>query len=158
MGTTSNLKAFNRYEESVHAFLNYTNIEPELLVADLHPNYNTSRFAETLSEKLHIPLIKVQHHKAHAYGAAQENGLKDFVAIVSDGLGFGENETIWGGEIFENNKRVGHLESQFQLGGDSASRFPAKMLFSILRNFLSDRKSTRLNSSHTDISRMPSSA
>jgi len=137
MGTTSNLKTFERYKESVHSFLNYTNVEPELIISDLHPNYNTTRFAMTLSEELQIPFRQVQHHKAHAYAVALENDLDDFVAIVSDGLGYGIDETIWGGEIFDNDKRVGHLETQFQLGGDSASEFPAKMLFSILRNFFS---------------------
>jgi len=43
---------------------------------------------------------------------------------------------IWGGEIFHNNERIGHLETQFQLGGDSATQYPAKILFSILSKFL----------------------
>jgi hydrogenase maturation protein HypF len=136
MGTTSNVKTLERYKESVHAFLNYTNAKPDLIVSDLHPNYNTTRFAETLSEELQVPIKRVQHHKAHAYGVALENNLSDFVAIVSDGLGYGDDGNIWGGEIFVNDERVGHLEEQIQLGGDSAARFPSKMLFGILRKFM----------------------
>ena len=136
MGTTSNVQTLERYKKSVHSFLQYTNAEPGLIVCDLHPNYNTTRFAEQFSEELQVPLKQVQHHKAHAFGLAAEHGLDDFVAIVSDGLGFGEDGTIWGGEVFNGDERVGHLEEQFLLGGDSAARFPAKMLFSILRNFM----------------------
>ncbi len=137
MGNTANLESFERYKETVHRFLCFAEAEPRGIIADLHPGYNTAEFGELLSEELCVPLIKVQHHKAHAYGTALENGLNDFVAIVGDGLGYGEDGTIWGGEIFHNNERVGHLEQHLQVGGDSATRYPAKMLFSILRNFLS---------------------
>ena len=43
------------------------------------------------------------------------------------------------------------------LGGSSA-RIGGKWLGAQIANYWADRKSTRLNSSHTDISRMPSSA
>ena len=46
------------------------------------------------------------------------------------------------------------LWSQRELGIEA----PAEPHASFLENALTDRKSTRLNSSHTDISRMPSSA
>jgi len=137
MGTTTNIDTLNHYKKMIHKFLQFTDCKPDLILADLHPDYNTSRYGEELSKLLHVPLIRVQHHKAHAYSVAVENNLKDFVAIVCDGLGYGEDGTIWGGEIFHNNKRIGHLETHYQLGGDSATIYPGKMLFSILSKFLS---------------------
>jgi hydrogenase maturation protein HypF len=137
MGTTSNSSTFNHYKKNIHKFLQFIDCKPDLILIDLHPDYNTSRYGEELSKSLQVPLIRVQHHKAHAYSVAVEHNIKDFVSIVCDGLGYGEDETIWGGEIFRNNKRVGHLEKQFQLGGDSATNYPGKMLFSILSKFLS---------------------
>ncbi|RMF54548.1 carbamoyltransferase HypF [Candidatus Woesearchaeota archaeon] len=136
LGTTSNQSAFENYKRTVEKFLRFTNTKPDLLICDLHPTYNTSLFGEFLSEKLKVPLVRVQHHKAHSYSAAAEHNLTDFVGIACDGLGFGEDNTIWGGEIFYKNKRIGHLEPQLQLGGDSAAVYPAKMLFSILSKFL----------------------
>ncbi len=137
MGTTSNSNTFSHYKKMVQKFLQFTDCKPDIILADMHPEYNTSRHGEELSESLHIPLVKVQHHKAHAYSVAAEYNIKDFVSIVCDGLGYGEDGTIWGGEIFYNNERVGHLEEHLQLGGDSATQYPAKMLFSILTKFLS---------------------
>jgi hydrogenase maturation protein HypF len=136
MGTTSNLGAFENYKKSIDKFLRFTNTRPDIILADLHPQYNTSLYGQELAKKLNIPIVSVQHHKAHAYSVVAEHNIKDFVAIVCDGLGFGEDNTIWGGEIFDGKSRVGHLEPQLQLGGDSATQFPAKMLFSILKNFL----------------------
>jgi hydrogenase maturation protein HypF len=106
--------------------------KPKAIVCDAHPHYNTTLFAEELSSRLGVPLVRVQHHIAHAYSVAAEHGLIDFASIVCDGLGYGLDDGIWGGEVFVNDKRVGHLEEQKQLGGDSAAQKPAKMLFSIL--------------------------
>ena len=142
MGTTSNLGAFENYKKSIDKFLRFTNTKPDIILCDLHPQYNTSLYGRELAKKLNIPIVSVQHHKAHAYSIAAEHNIKDFIAIVCDGLGFGEDNTIWGGEIFDGNKRIGHLEPQLQLGGDSATQYPTKMLFSILRNFL-DMKDAR---------------
>jgi hydrogenase maturation protein HypF len=140
MGTTSNSETFSHYKKMVQKFLQFTDCKPDIILSDLHPEYNTSRYGEELSESLQIPLIKIQHHKAHAYSVAAEYDVKDFVSIVCDGLGYGEDGTIWGGEIFHNNERVGHLEEHLQLGSDSATQFPAKMLFSILSKFLSQEE------------------
>lgn len=147
MGNTANAVSIEHYKDTLHDFLEFTNTTPDMLVIDQHPTYNTSMFGELLGESLHIPVERVQHHKAHAYGVALEHGLDDFVAIVADGTGYGEDGSVWGGEVFHNNERVGHLEQQIQVGGDSAGQYPAKMLFSILRNWLSvEEVSTYLRS------------
>ncbi len=143
LGTTSNPLTLEYFKKTVRKFLQFTNTNPDLILCDLHPGYYTTQFAKELSKELKIPLIQIQHHKAHAFSAAYENGFNDFISIVCDGLGFGEDSTIWGGEIFHNNERVGHLEYQNQLGGDSAAAYPAKMLFSILRNFLKKEDSLK---------------
>ena len=55
-------------------------------------------------------------------------------SVVADGTGYGEDGAVWGGEVFHNDERVGHLENQLQVGGDSAAQYPAKMLFNMLRS------------------------
>lgn len=137
IGNTGNVETFNHYKKTIAKFIDFTKIHPDLMLCDLHPEYNTSHYAEKLSKELGIELQKIQHHHAHAYSVAAEHDLNDFVAIVCDGLGYGEDNTVWGGEIFHNNQRVGHLEQHRQIGGDSAATYPLKMVFSILRKFLS---------------------
>jgi hydrogenase maturation protein HypF len=62
-----------------------------------------------------------------------------------DGLGYGDDGRAWGGEIFSVRKgntftRVGHLEEQPLLGGDSATIYPKKMLFGILSKILTEKE------------------
>lgn len=139
LGNTSHAASFDRYRETIDRFLEYTGIAPQNIVCDLHPGYNTSVYAKELSKRFDAPLRAVQHHRAHVFGAAAENGLECFAGIACDGLGYGDDGTIWGGEIFDGYDRIGHLETQMLLGGDSAARYPLKMLYSIIRKFLTQR-------------------
>lgn len=148
MGTTSNATTFDYYKKMVNRFLAFTSTKPEKIIADLHPQYNTTVYAEELAKKLGIPLIRVQHHRAHAYSVAAEHNLKDFAAIVCDGLGYGDDKTIWGGEVFDGNNRIGHLEPQLQLGGDSATRYPAKILYSVLTKALGAKQAAKHVKTH----------
>lgn len=136
LGNTANQDAFEQYKKTIEQFLNMTKCRPELIVCDFHPSYNTSIYAQSLSNKLGVPLVKVQHHLAHAYSVVAEHDIHDFTAIVCDGLGYGSDGNIWGGEVFVNDKRVGHLEEQYLIGGDSATIHPAKFLYSVLSRFL----------------------
>lgn len=141
MGNTANVVALDRYKSSIANFLNYTHAVPDLIVRDLHPSYNTSLYATVLATQFGVPVIAVQHHRAHVYAVALEHQLDDFVGIACDGLGYGEDGNIWGGEVFKNGERIGHLETQVQLGGDAAARYPHRMLYGILRKFLSQQES-----------------
>jgi len=154
MGTTSNSDAFKRYKKMIRKFLRFTDCTPEAVVVDAHPGYNTSRYGAELAAELGLPLIRVQHHEAHAAAVAMEHGLEEPVSIVCDGLGYGKDGTIWGGEVFSVRdgafERVGHLEEQLQLGGDSATIFPDKMLYAILSRFLSHKECKRYVTGFTD--------
>ncbi len=139
-GDTSNLDNFNLYKKELEDYINKNNLKPDIILADMHPIYNTSLYAEELSKKSGAALIKVQHHLAHAYSVAVEHNLTTFSSIICDGLGYGTDGTIWGGEIFHQNQRIGHLEQHKQLGGDSATQHPAKMLISILSKFQDEKE------------------
>lgn len=136
LGDTSHPDTLRRYQDTVQGFLKTTGIIPEAILCDAHPAYETSLYGIELARQFDIPLVKIQHHRAHAFAVAQEHQLIDFAAIVCDGLGYGDDGTIWGGEVFENDIRIGHLEQHPQLGGDSANHSPLKMLYSLLRSFL----------------------
>ena len=141
IGETSNLESLNRRRAAVEALIKENHLKPELIACDLHPEYNSTALADELAKKYNARLVQIQHHKAHVAGVAAEHGLSDYVGIAMDGLGYGEDGNIWGGEVFDvtqncNFKRIGHLEEQPQLGGDSAAIYPKKMLFGILTGFL----------------------
>lgn len=107
------------------------------VVSDMHPLYNTVSFAEDLANKMNVPLIKVQHHYAHILACMAENDIsKPVIGVSMDGTGFGDDESIWGGEIlvcdYEGYERVSHIHPFFQMGGDSSSKEGFKIVISML--------------------------
>lgn len=134
---------YQKYQEKIKKILKDKKIMPDIIVCDLHPTYNSTVFAKCLSKELKIPVFHIQHHIAHAYSVSFEHKLDDFISITCDGLGFGLDGQIWGGEIFRNDKRIGHLEYQTQLGGDLANEKPQRMLFSIMSKILKEKNNKK---------------
>lgn len=99
---------------------------------DLHPQFLSTRYARELAADLGIPSVPVQHHVAHIASVTRE----PCVGIAIDGVGYGADGTVWGGEIFAGAvpefDRAGHLEVVPMPGGDLATRFPERMLYGVL--------------------------
>lgn len=120
--------------------------EIDCVACDMHPGYVSKGYAREVAGEIGCEMVEVQHHVAHVYSCAFEHGLaKDgFVGIACDGTGYGSDGKIWGGEVFLSDKRVGSLEEQMMVGGESAVLDPRKMLFGIVRRFLSDDEIMKL--------------
>jgi hydrogenase maturation protein HypF len=77
----------------------------------------------------------VQHHWAHSAKLLLENNVDRSVVLTLDGLGYGSDGNLWGGEVlvssFNDFKRVGHLEYIPLLGGDQAAKDPRRLVFGI---------------------------
>ncbi len=153
LGDMDNLDNIIFLEEALGFLLRSYRIrlEETIFVADLHPTYTTRRIAEEWSKRYGQKLILVQHHKAHIGSVIAENGVKPeekIVGIAIDGVGYGEDGNIWGGEIFFGRphelERVAHLEYQPMPGGDKATKYPVRMLIGILSTFLSDGEIRRI--------------
>ena len=102
----------------------------EVIAVDMHPEYRASRYGRDKAEREGLPLIQVQHHHAHmaaALGASGWNGCQA-VGLVLDGLGYGPDGTIWGGEVlvgdYRSVQRAGHLKAAPLAGGDLAQKEP----------------------------------
>jgi hydrogenase maturation protein HypF len=101
-----------------------------LLVHDAHPEYHSTVRARNLpAGEKHA----IQHHRAHiASVLAEENAWETRVVGVSlDGTGYGDDGTIWGGEIFIGSvaggfDRVAHLRPAALAGGDAAAQHPVQ--------------------------------
>ncbi len=82
--------------------MNFFAVKPEVVVCDLHPDYASTREAESLAARWGVPLVRVQHHHAHAAAAMAEHDLEGPVlALAWDGTGYGGDGTIWGGEALQ---------------------------------------------------------
>jgi len=112
-------------------------ITSSIVTADMHPRYPSTLLAEEWARRYGTEIYKVQHHWAHIASAMAEHSLNEEVlGIAIDGVGYGLDKTIWGGEVlrvsYNDFERVGHLELQPMPGGDLAVRYPARMLAGIL--------------------------
>ena len=137
VGDMEDIRTVNALEESIKRMETLLEAEPKLVVADLHPKYNTTAVAESLG----IPVKKIQHHYAHILSCMAENNYLDEVIGVSfDGTGYGTDGTIWGGEYLlcrlDGFERLGSIAPFIQCGGDMSSKEGWRIAASILGDFM----------------------
>ncbi|WP_414663251.1 carbamoyltransferase HypF [Horticoccus sp. 23ND18S-11] len=105
------------------------------VVCDKHPDYSSTRFAQTLP----LPRVAVQHHLAHVLACLLEHQqpADDVLGVSWDGTGYGEDGTVWGGEflLLRRNTalRFGRLHPFRLPGGDAAARDPRRVALSLLQ-------------------------
>lgn len=137
IGNTTKLETLEYLEGAVYNMMELTRVEkPKAVAVDLHPSFNTSRLGREMAEKFGAELIECQHHHAHAVSLMAEHGVDEMVCLAVDGIGYGTDGTVWGGEILAAKvadfERVGSLMPQLMPGGDLATKSPARMVASIL--------------------------
>jgi hydrogenase maturation protein HypF len=128
MGDLTTLEAARRAEEHMRCL---TGVAPEVVAADRHPGYHSARWASRLAE--HPPVL-VQHHHAHIASAMAEHGLDGTAPVIGvafDGTGYGDDGTVWGGEIllarYTGHRRLAHLAPAPLPGGDAGVANPCRL-------------------------------
>ena len=109
-------------------------IEPEIIAHDLHPGYLSTQYAKTWPADRRLA---VQHHHAHVASCAAEHGLTGrFIGVAYDGLGLGDDGTLWGGEVLiadlAGYRRFARFATAPLPGGAAAVRRPARMALGYL--------------------------
>ena len=117
-------------------------VRPEVVVCDLHPDYLSGDLAEQLAKERGIPLLRLQHHFAHAHAVLAEHRHWGPALVLSvDGTGFGENGELWGGEVLyvdssgpgaPVHKRLAHMTPLALPGGEAAIREPWRIAHALL--------------------------
>lgn len=101
---------------------------PQRVACDLHPDFRASQHARSKG----LPVVEVQHHHAHLAACLAENGWPldggQVAGIILDGIGLGDDGTVWGGEIllgdYRGYTRQAWLKPAPMIGGDRASAEP----------------------------------
>lgn len=137
IGDLDNPECCRALNETVKQLSAMLDIEPELVVADLHSEFYSTGFAQSFSQQQQIPLLQVQHHHAHIAAVMAENVIQEPVlGLALDGLGLGDDGSLWGGELFKVLKgeyqRLSNLEPIPLAGGDSAAKEPWRVAAGVL--------------------------
>jgi hydrogenase maturation protein HypF len=148
IGNTGHFETANYHADVFRRFSNLTSIKPERWGCDLHPHFNTSRFA---MDNGGDAVVAVQHHHAHVVSLmadAQMERDSRIIGIALDGVGYGTDGTVWGGEILESSytdfKRHAHLKPQPMAGGDNCSYYPERMVLGMLKDIVGDDELLKL--------------
>ncbi len=144
IGELSQRENLQFWEESVEHFSRLFRFNPACLVCDLHPDYATTQWSERFAREHHLPLYRVQHHHAHAVAVMAEYGLSgEVLALCLDGTGYGDDCTIWGGELLRcsraDYRRLSHHPYLPMPGGEVAVREPWRMAVSLLYSLYGER-------------------
>lgn len=137
LGNLDNFDVYNRFTKTVESYIDIFEQQPNVVLVDKHPQYQSTQFGKELAQKTSSKLIEIQHHKAHFTAILGEYNLfnKKVLGVVFDGTGLGDDNNIWGGEFFnykENQlERINHLEYFDWLLGDKMSKEPRISLFSL---------------------------
>jgi hydrogenase maturation protein HypF len=128
IGDLEHLATYRSFLQAIDHLCALYGVVPELVAHDLHPEYLSSKLAADLDR----PLLGVQHHHAHIASCLTEHGRAGPVlGVAFDGLGFGTDGTLWGGELLMADlrgfERVGHLAPITMPGGGAAIREPWRM-------------------------------
>jgi hydrogenase maturation protein HypF len=134
IGDLENLEAFRSFTEAATHLRRLFDVRPELVVHDLHPEYLSTKYALDLDG---VELEGVQHHHAHIASCLADNRESGpVIGVAFDGLGYGTDATMWGGEVLVADlvgfERAAHLDPVPMPGGSAAIREPWRMAASFV--------------------------
>jgi hydrogenase maturation protein HypF len=126
VGDLGDYGTYRSYLDGIDHLRRLFDLRPELVAHDLHPDYPSTRYALELPD---VQRVVVQHHHAHVASCLVDNGMRGpVIGVAFDGLGLGEDGTLWGGEFLLADlltaTRVAHLQPVALPGGDAATRQP----------------------------------
>jgi hydrogenase maturation protein HypF len=132
IGDMENEETLEHFENTVELYKRLFRVQPEVIACDLHPEYLPSKYAHTLSAETGLPLVPVQHHHAHIVSCMVENGVREpVIGVAFDGVGYGTDGAIWGGEFlvadWRGFQRAGHFQYVPMPGGAAAIKKPYRM-------------------------------
>jgi hydrogenase maturation protein HypF len=140
IGDLKNAETLRSYVSGIVHLRRLFGVVPEVVAHDLHPDYLSTAYARELDG---VTTVGVQHHHAHIAACLADNGYAGpVVGVAFDGLGFGPDGTIWGGELLVADlldyRRVDHLTPVPMPGGQAAVREPWRMAAAYLDHVCGD--------------------
>lgn len=137
IGDLDHVRTREAQREVAEHLLRVLEVSPHIIACDLHPDYASTRLAETLAQDYGLALLAVQHHHAHIAAIAAEHRISGpLLGLACDGSGYGSDGGLWGGELLRVEagefRRLGQLAPLPLPGGDRAAREPWRLAAAVL--------------------------
>lgn len=148
VGDVTSPAALATLERTARHLLALFAVRPAAIAADLHPGYLSTALARKLAIELGVPLLQIQHHRAHAAAlladrhATHREPLAGPTLIAAfDGTGFCADGSIAGSEFFQwagGGSAVSGLRPCARLapfllpGGEACIRHPWRTALALL--------------------------
>lgn len=134
VGDLDDLSTCQNFESMIGLLEHFLEVQPQIIAHDLHPDYDSTRYARQRSSK---QLIGVQHHHAHIAAVIAEHHLSgEVLGVAFDGTGYGLDGSAWGGEFLlaspRSFERVATMRPVRLAGGERAIRNPWRIALAVL--------------------------
>ncbi len=141
IGDLQNYATMRAFTQGIAHFRRLFGVEPKVVAHDLHPEYLSTKYALELEG---VERVGVQHHHAHIASCLADNRADGpAIGVAFDGLGYGLDSTMWGGELLVADlcsfERVGHFSAIPMPGGVAAIKEPWRMAAAYLDAVCGDR-------------------
>jgi hydrogenase maturation protein HypF len=155
LGDLDMLQSIETFEATLDSYQKLFGVKPAVIAHDMHPDYGSTKLvADWMNHRQRAPfnveeirqVIPVQHHFAHIVSCMAEHDLDETViGVAFDGIGFGTDGNLWGGEFLVCDSMQFQRRASFQTvkmpGGVKAIKEPWRMALSYLKDL--DPESSR---------------
>ncbi|EDM24044.1 carbamoyltransferase HypF [Caminibacter mediatlanticus] len=133
IGDLKTLGSIEFFERTINTFRRLYEFKEDVIICDKHPYYESTKWA--LSQNKEV--IQIQHHFSHALSVMFENSLDgEFLAFLFDGTGYGDDGSIWGGEVFRvtkhNYERIHYIKPFKLIGSEKGVKNPSNYAISLI--------------------------
>ena len=166
IGDLENAETLDDYRHNLALFQRLFRHRPKAIAVDRHPDYLATKLGRERATAESLPLIEVQHHHAHLAACLAEHHrpleAPPVLGIVLDGLGYGDDDRLWGGELlladYRHSRRLGGLLPAPLPGGAQAMRQPWRNLIAQLRLAFGDPWRKHAEPLHEHLESVPADA
>jgi hydrogenase maturation protein HypF len=141
IGDLENYPTYKDYQHNIDLYQNMFQHEANHIAVDAHPEYLSNKAGLNMANERDIASHLIQHHHAHIASCLVDNNYalksKPVVGVVLDGLGYGDDQTLWGGEFlladYKQCKRLAYFKPIALLGGTIAMKQPWRNTYAHLQ-------------------------
>ncbi len=144
IGDLEDASTLSDYRHHLELYRNLFDFSPRCIAVDMHPDYLSTQTGQRMAADCGLDVIEVQHHHAHIAACMAEHGLprdtSPVLGVALDGLGFGQDGTLWGGEFlladYTGFQRLACFSPVPMPGGSRAMREPWRNTYAQLSTFI----------------------